>query len=676
MASRVSQEVSAIVKALGKARRPNQYVDAVYDITQKFYSQAESKQLLAYLVITRFGVSDESDIVLNSWGLLDGIDPAKGVTERRKDFAQQSERSHYLNHKEDALYLQIAERIHSYGDKKQTLFDAALKKENRIQIPCIPSYRTKQETPTIAIAQTGTTLFADNDNNPLALQTLEPVLDETVDVIKQSENIETEGCVQESECTENQDQNVEENELPQEPESLSSPNVDVATPNPALQSKKRKKESKYERIRRKRANPPVPASRKKIRLLQITLVVILVLGVSLGIILRDEPGNEDIPSNNGLPVSSVPDEDFDIAAPFDEIVSGDDEILAKPSWGDNSGDDQGYSQRHTYTTSEIESGALGGNAAVFNSIVDETVDERNFVSVCESSALDGGRNADWQNVSIEVKDGEIYTIRLYVHNDNLNGFRSVAENTRVKYVVPTEISNEQEIRGYITSSNASPSEYWSSVLFESQTNVFSLEYIEDSFKICNEATGSRGYQLGTFQSDNYTMIGYKYMDGEYPGGSQYASYIYIQVRVVFEAQCEIKTTQRILNSPDKSWYKTMEAEIGDLIECQFYYRNTGDVMQENLTIRYVLPNNLEYVTDSTVLYNSNYQSGVTLKDNTIATTGINIGHYQPQGNAYIRFTVRAVDNSLSVGSNCLMNWGAVTVTGKVAKDSTAIFVVK
>ena len=345
------------------------------------------------------------------------------------------------------------------------------------------------------------------------------------------------------------------------------------------------------------------------------------------------------------------------------------------SWGDNSSDKRGYSRRPTYTTAEIESGILGERTALLNSIFDGTADERKFVSVCESSAVASGQNANWQNV-IDVEDGKVYTVRMYVHNDSLNGYRSIAENTRIKYTLPTEISNEQEIRGYIASSNTSPSECWSSVYLKSPTNVFSLKYVKGSCTLQNAATGSHGCQLTHFRNDSYTMIGYKYLDGEFPGGNQYACFITIQVRVVFEAQCKIKTTQRICNSPDKSWYRTTEAEIGDIVECQFYYKNTSKTLQENLMIRYVLPNNLEYISDSTVLYNSNYQTGVGLNDNTVTTSGINIGHYQPNGNAYVRFKVRVVDNNLFNGMNCLINWGAATVEGKVAKDNAQLYVIK
>lgn len=619
------------------------------------------------LVIGKHGVGLNSDIVLYSLRLLMGYENIVTLGKRREKFLQESgytgrkqnknadskpeTRTTKMINTENQLYEEIGKKYISTAPDADTIKKCIEEAKEKyldaegVKLPT-PSYLRSTVVPVVVESTPESTL----DSTPAPeTEVQQPIASAA-----------------------NDSDSLQGGDL--DDETIPAPIVDKPIDKPKV--KRHKKESKYERICRRRANPPVPASRKKIRLMWIALALILILGVSLGIILRDEPRNENISGHNGLPVSSISDEDFDVAAPFEDILSGDDEMLTKPSWGDNSGDDQGYSQRQTYTTAEIASGALSGNTAVFNSIVDDTIDERNFVSVCESSALDSGQNINWQNGSIEVKDGEIYTIRLYVHNDSLNDYRSVAEKTMVKYIIPTEISNEQEIRGYITSSNTSPSEYWSSVLLESHTNVFSLVYVEDSFKICNAATGSHGYQLDSFQNNNYTMIGYKYLDGEYPGGSQYASYIYLQVRVVFEAQCEIKTTQHILNNPDKSWYKTMEAEIGDYIECQLYYRNTSDVLQENLMVRYVLPNNLEYVPDSTVLYNSNYQSGVSLRDNTITTTGINIGHYQPQGNAYVRFTVRVVDNSLAVGSNCLMNWGAVTVEGKAAKDNTAIFVMK
>lgn len=673
---------SNFVQYMTNARTSNDLMQPANEILnqngvkERIRNEDVARAFIISLTIEKFGVGLDSDIVLYSLRLLTGYENIVAIGVRREKFLRESgytgkkqnktadsepgTRTTKMVDTEKKLYEEIGKQyiptIPDADTIKQCLKEAKEKYlgDEGVKLP-MPSYLRNGVVPVVAESAPESTL----DSTPvLEAEAQQP----TASVVNDGERFLDEDLDSEA--------------------ILASPVPIADKPVDEPKVKKRKKWGKSERARKRYANRKPYTKGEKIGIaIALTFAFCMMILIVFYTEAKYNPKLPHFPTQNDIDSdkdtsTDQPGEFEKPAMQFENVNISDTETQERQSWGDNSGDNQGYSQRQTYTTSEIESGALGSNATVFNSIFDDTIDERNFVSVCESSALDSGQNADWQKDSIEVKDGEVYTIRLYVHNDNLNGFRSVAEKTKVKYVLPTEISNEQEIRGYITSSNASPSEYWSSVLFESQTNVFSLEYIEDSFKICNDATGSRGHQLGTFQSDNYTMIGYKYMDGEYPGGSQYASYIYLQVRVVFEAQCEIKTTQRILNSPDKSWYKTMEAEIGDLIECQFYYRNTSDVRQENIMIRYVLPDNLEYVPDSTVLYNSNYQSGVGLKGDAVTTSGINIGHYKPQGNAYVRFTVRVIDKSLATGWNCLTNWGTTTVEGKVAKDSTAILVRK
>ena len=93
-------------------------------------------------------------------------------------------------------------------------------------------------------------------------------------------------------------------------------------------------------------------------------------------------------------------------------------------------------------------------------------------------------------------------------------------------------------------------------------------------------------------------------------------------------------------------------------------------------IRDVLPNNLEYVAGSTYLYNAKYPKGDHVKDDTVTTTGINIGGYATKGNAFVRFTAKVVNNSLVCGSNQLVNWASSTVNSKVSKDDASVFVVR
>ncbi|MBR5939490.1 LPXTG cell wall anchor domain-containing protein, partial [Candidatus Saccharibacteria bacterium] len=84
-----------------------------------------------------------------------------------------------------------------------------------------------------------------------------------------------------------------------------------------------------------------------------------------------------------------------------------------------------------------------------------------------------------------------------------------------------------------------------------------------------------------------------------------------------------------------------------------------------------LPTNVEYVPNSTYLRNTNYPNWVQLKDDdrTVVTTGINIGSYFADGDAYVRFTGKVVDKSLSCGKNQLVNWANVTVSSSSIKDA-------
>ncbi len=102
--------------------------------------------------------------------------------------------------------------------------------------------------------------------------------------------------------------------------------------------------------------------------------------------------------------------------------------------------------------------------------------------------------------------------------------------------------------------------------------------------------------------------------------------------------------------------------------------NLTSAQVDNVMIRDILPKNLEYVKDSTVLYNSNYQNGTKVVENTLTTTGINIGSYGVNGNAYVRFTAKVVNNSLACGNNQLVNWANATVNSKVVKDDASVMV--
>ena len=334
------------------------------------------------------------------------------------------------------------------------------------------------------------------------------------------------------------------------------------------------------------------------------------------------------------------------------------------AYGDNSGTKEG---RPVYTHEEAKK---LGDTITFNSFTNGKIgDERNFVG-----AKVAGANVDtWNANEINVKDGETYTIRLYVHNNNLYGTKNIAKDVKATFSLPTAVAKEHTIVGYLDSSNATPTRYFDEVKLVSSEDMY-LKYVDGSARYVNaDANGNnREFKLSDNVITTGALLGYDQMDGNIPGCFGFDGVVLIDVEVHHSVAAKVAKTVRIKGDADKTWKESVVAKVGDEVEYQIEYVNLLAEEVKDVMIRDVLPTNVEYVKDSTYLYNSNYQNGVLLKDNTLTTTGINIGNYVNKGNAYVRFTGKVVDNTLACGANQLVNWASATVNGKVFKDDASV----
>ena len=328
------------------------------------------------------------------------------------------------------------------------------------------------------------------------------------------------------------------------------------------------------------------------------------------------------------------------------------------AWGDSAGG------RTVYTIEQINEGALG-DTITFNSITNGKIgDERNFVG----AKLSGTTSVKDNEISVE--DGKTYTVRLYVHNNSPFGVDKTAENVTVSFALPTAVDKTHTVVGYINSSNATPNRYWDEVKFVSDDNFY-IEYVSGSAKYTNVKLGTVSLPDEIVAAG--TKIGYEALDGKIPGCFAYDGEVTIDVKVHKVASSKLSKTVRIKGT--KEWKEAVDAKIGDEVEFQIEYKNLTSETVENVMIRDILPNNLEYVKDSTYLYNANHQSGVQIVENTVTTTGINIGSYTTKGNAYVRFTAKVVNKNLACGGNQLVNWANVTVKAEVAgKDDASVMV--
>lgn len=364
------------------------------------------------------------------------------------------------------------------------------------------------------------------------------------------------------------------------------------------------------------------------------------------------------------------------------------------AWGDNDGG------RPSYTEEEINDGAIGATEIsdgenykesdnypgiiVFNSISDSAIgNEKNFVGTRECTIQANGRcNAAtketiWNANEITVKDGQTYIIRAYIHNNNPNGEDAVAENTMVSFIVPTDSAKEIEVNGIISSSNATPNKYWDDVVFKSD-RTFHLEYVYGSALLENNSIGKGGLTLSdeivAKATAGGTLIGYDKLDGRIPGCYQYANYVTIQVKAVFD---DFMTKTQVRHAGDKEWQDIITANVGDKVEFQIEYQNISDEWQNNVVIRNILPPNLSYISGSTKIKNSSHPNGATVNEDHIIDDGIQVGDYSPGANVYVMFTAEVVDDSLANGQNTLINWGRASVNGeKLLKDDARVIVQK
>ena len=314
----------------------------------------------------------------------------------------------------------------------------------------------------------------------------------------------------------------------------------------------------------------------------------------------------------------------------------------------------------------------------FNSITNNPViggDEKDFVGIREV-----GSNAKWTN-NMKVQNGKEYYVRMYVHNNAASNLNLVAENVVAKLNVPTTTAKNVTVQGQISASNAKPNTVWDDATFSSD-NDFNLAYISGSALFENNGMGTTKLP-DSIVNNTGAKLGYDKLDGKIPGCFQYAGYVTVKVKAQVnqpqeKTDIDLAKTVRNKTNGEKTWTETVSAKGGDTVQFQIHAKNTGSAGIQNLVIRDILPKGLNYVAGSTKLYNTSNPKGLKVSDNVIQNSGINIGSYQPNGDAYVRFdaTVSA-ENSLPVcGENTLTNIAQASDQKIVKNDTASVKVTK
>ena len=307
----------------------------------------------------------------------------------------------------------------------------------------------------------------------------------------------------------------------------------------------------------------------------------------------------------------------------------------------------------------------------FNSITNNPNigDERDFVGIREK-----GTQKAWSN-NVKVENGKEYYVRMYVHNNAASNLNLTAENVVAKMNIPTNTAKSITVDGLISASNAKPNQVWDNATFTSEAD-FNLAYVSGSALFENNAIGKgTGVKLpDSLVTNTGAQLGYDKLDGKIPGCLQYAGYVTVLVKaqVAETSNIDIAKTVRKIGG-EKVWSETVNANSGDTVEFQIDAKNSGNSTINNLVIRDILPNGLEYIAGSAKLYNANNQfKGTSISDAVVTNTGANVGAYTAGSNAIVRLRAKVAENNkLPVcGENTLTNLAQAS-NQKIVKNDTA-----
>lgn len=310
--------------------------------------------------------------------------------------------------------------------------------------------------------------------------------------------------------------------------------------------------------------------------------------------------------------------------------------------------------RTTYTLDEINSNKLK-DTAVLNSIKDEANidaqiaeynaanpgaelktwigDETQFMNVKVNGTTTEDEYNGWKSAEpngddpIEAKLGEVYRVRMFVHNNNPKGTEVMANDVKAWVNMgDASASTEKVITSYIGGSNTN--EVYDEVKFVSD-KAFNLAYVPGSVVYVNNWTNQQSQFTGGYApltdnmfSSNGVQLGYdnydataKQFDGQIPGCYEYSGWIFFNVVAQFQTPGisitkAVATHNDITDASDKleqtDWKEAINVKRGDVVDYLIDYRNTDTSNHLGVTILDVLPTGMSYVPLSTkfVRYNA------------------------------------------------------------------------
>ena len=299
--------------------------------------------------------------------------------------------------------------------------------------------------------------------------------------------------------------------------------------------------------------------------------------------------------------------------------------------------------------------------ATFNSITNnpQLGDERNFVRIRE--VKDGEKFGD----EVTVEPGKTYEVYIYYHN-NADAHEvgktaiGIADGAAMKSSFPATVKAGEKatVTGTIFASDTDPLSVWDGAYLTATQDLY-LRYVPGTAIIHNGGE-LNGQSIGPdYLFGDGALLGYNKFSGLLPGCNEYAGYVTYQI---FADAPGFSITKSVVGDNYK-------VKAGDVATFKVRYENTGTMDQTNVVVRDILPEGLEYVAGSAILYNNNFPDGKPVNDDIVTENGMNIGDYAGgSGWAEVVYNV-IVKDSVNCGDKLI---NAVTVSTNDGNKNTSV----
>jgi len=278
-----------------------------------------------------------------------------------------------------------------------------------------------------------------------------------------------------------------------------------------------------------------------------------------------------------------------------------------------------------------------------------------------SNATQNAGSYNWAS-SASAKYNEVVAIQVVYNNTEAPTSNKVANDLHVKINIPSTAGKTQTVTTKTSASNSNTVNGSATVNLD-RADAY-LQYIPGTatWKHATAANadlnGSPANVVTEHVSDDVVLAA----NGINLGNENpcQAGSIVVQARVMVPGLTVDKYV-RLKGQTD--WKTSISAKVGDTVQYEIAYHNTGNTVQNDVEFRDQLPKGISYVAGSTKLKSGNYPNGLNVTSDAIVTDGITTGDYAPGAAGYVMFEAKISGENLVCGANTLRNIGYVQPSG-------------